>query len=58
VGSEFVDECMKARAKYLPMELNPSLSAEEKQKSMKEWWNLVQSLIKRISPTKTMIRVI
>eukprot|EP00826_Nyctotherus_ovalis_P062620 TRINITY_DN908_c0_g1_i6.p1 TRINITY_DN908_c0_g1~~TRINITY_DN908_c0_g1_i6.p1 ORF type:complete len:231 (-),score=79.24 TRINITY_DN908_c0_g1_i6:131-823(-) len=38
------------------MELDPSLSKEEKQKHMDEWWSIVQSLIVRLGPTKTMIR--
>lgn len=58
MGKDFVEDCNKAREKYHPIEINPSLSPEEKDKFMVEWWKDTQNLLLAAKLTKNLIRVL
>jgi len=57
MGKAFVDGCNKARDKYHPIELDPTIDPEEKEKAMIEWWKISQSLLLAVKATKNTIRV-
>ena len=56
-GTEFSIGCSKAREIYLPIEADPMLGKEEKEKSMIKWWKHTQDLMIRAKMTKELIRV-
>ena len=57
IGEAFSIGCSKARDKYIPIEGDPLLSKEEKEKYMLEWWKLTQNLMIETRMTKELIRV-
>ena len=52
-----MDWCTNARAKYLPIELDQKIRKEEKEIQMIEWSQISQNLIKKLGPTKDLIKV-
>lgn len=46
-----------ARDKYGPIESNPAVTPQDKEKSMLEWWKTTQSLMVSTRLTKERIRV-
>ncbi len=57
IGKDFAEGCSRARDKYMPIESNPLLTKEEKEKYMIEWWKHTQGLMINTKITKELIRV-
>lgn len=57
MGEAFVDGCNKARDMYHPIELDPLVSAEDKENAMVSWWKNSQTLLLATKTTKNLIRV-